>query len=775
MFKKILALLCLTLSIVLFCMAVSATEAETAEINAIYVSENAAEGGTGAIEAPVATLAEAYTLVGNSGTIYLMDTVSVSSASGDCFIAPAHMGKITITSADGYDGKLDFTGIEHFHFGGDTELNNIGIVANEVVLTADNHTVTMGEGLAMSSPSADIYRGGHTYCGAKIHLASYAPCETANITCEAAGGRLNVYSGEYWSVSAWYGDTVTITGGETVLNLGTLNAADNIWLRYLCPGMYSSAIENTLTCTDATVTVIVNSGVNTLEAYRFTKNYFSGSMTINWLLNNSLQGSSYAFIAKDFYPADDAACTLNMYSDLNNSAAVACSALLSKSPIYVYDGDCVGDKTLADYCAIVGHSIVEQADGRLVCKICNYEQCRHLTYTINILEETACCTQGNYVEKVCTDFCGEVLSTYYDDNIIPENHADYLHEYVADHSSGMAISLCVGCNNELSRIFVSEMGKRIWCEYDTSFATVMEEAAACAAYYGDILVHLNDDVTLTVPANYKTPILDAHITIEGGTICFTDVPRRIYMNGNMTFQNLTFKTTSTNKGAHIYAQNHKLVMGEGIVMGNQSSIATGDGYPNCNGVKMYIVGGFEGPTDNVMNTNVTIRSGDYWFVGGFNRNASTNNGTSNITVGKTNNDDYLSINYLTPFSTGDGYITEPVEGNINIGGNVNVRWLYVTTMNKATTNVLYTTNVWLGGDINPIIDIDRNGVSCDFDVRGCPAPYPSTCVNLYFDPNDEESFADYYSFIYDESLKKIHANVNSYDFEGNDVDISNTP
>ena len=47
MFKKITALMCLTLSIVLFCMAVSATEAETTDICAIYVSENATEGGTG--------------------------------------------------------------------------------------------------------------------------------------------------------------------------------------------------------------------------------------------------------------------------------------------------------------------------------------------------------------------------------------------------------------------------------------------------------------------------------------------------------------------------------------------------------------------------------------------------------------------------------------------------------------------------------------------------------------------------------------------------------
>jgi len=47
MLKKITALLCLTFSIVLFCMAVSATDAETTDIDVIYVSGTAAEGGTG--------------------------------------------------------------------------------------------------------------------------------------------------------------------------------------------------------------------------------------------------------------------------------------------------------------------------------------------------------------------------------------------------------------------------------------------------------------------------------------------------------------------------------------------------------------------------------------------------------------------------------------------------------------------------------------------------------------------------------------------------------
>ncbi len=771
MLKKILALMCLTLSIVLFCMAVSATDAETADINAIYVSGTVTEGGTGVISAPVSTLAEAYSMLGNSGTIYLMDTVSVSATTGDCFVAPAHTGKITITSANGYNGALDLTEINHFHFGGDTELNNIGIVANEVVLTADNHTLTMGEGLEMSSPSADTYRGGHTYCGAKIHLAAYAPCETTNGTCESADGALNVHSGEYWSVSAWYGDTVSVPCGETQIYLGKSDESDSIWLRYLCPGMFSSSIDNTLTSTDSTVTVIVNEGVNTLEAYRFTKNSFVGSMTVNWLLHNSAQGNSYAFIAKDFYPADDAECTLNVYSEPTDISATGCALLLSSGASDAYEGNCGGDAILADYCAANTHNIETQEDGRLICATCGYEQCRHLTTQINILEATACCTHGNYVELRCTDLCGEMLDIYYDDNLDANNHADYLKEYVlVDEADKIVACICLGCENEIKRVSVMEGSNELIVLGNANLAHVMDEAAALAAAYGDISISLVENATVYVPANYQTPKFDAHITISSGTIYFPDIPRRIYMNGDMTFQHVTFKTAGTYNGAHIYAQNHKLVLGEGIIMGNESTIPTGTGYPDCNSVRMYVVGGYEGATDNVMNTDITIRSGDYWFVGGFNRNASTNNGTSKITIGKTNDDDYLFVNYLTPFSTGDAYITEPVDGTIVVDGDVNVRWFYVTTMNKASENITYTTNIKLQGDINPV---DEGGYT--FDLRGTSDNYfyPKTVVNLFIDRGVGTAVEDTYTFfghpegLYsrDGTLKLIGATVNQYSLE----------
>ena len=153
--RKFKFALCIFLAIVALLCTASAAD--------IYVSAAGDDTAAGTADAPVATLTQAYTLLGtNGGTVLLADAVPVTATSGDCYIEPTHSAKITVTSAPDASGALDLTGIAHFHFSGETEWSSIGILANEVVLTADNHIVTMGQGLTASSPSSDTeYRGGH--------------------------------------------------------------------------------------------------------------------------------------------------------------------------------------------------------------------------------------------------------------------------------------------------------------------------------------------------------------------------------------------------------------------------------------------------------------------------------------------------------------------------------------------------------------------------------------------------------------------------------------
>lgn len=153
--RKLTFALCIFLAIFTLMCTASAVD--------IYVSADGDDTAAGTADAPVATLTQAYTLLGtDGGTVLLADAVPITATSGDCYIEPTHSAKITVTSAPDANGALDLTSIKHFHFSGETEWNNIGIVANEVVLTADNNIVTMGQGLTVSSPLPDTeYRGGH--------------------------------------------------------------------------------------------------------------------------------------------------------------------------------------------------------------------------------------------------------------------------------------------------------------------------------------------------------------------------------------------------------------------------------------------------------------------------------------------------------------------------------------------------------------------------------------------------------------------------------------
>ena len=153
--RKLTLALCIFLAILALMCTASALD--------VYISSTGDDTAAGTADAPVATLTQAYTLLGtDGGTVLLADAVPVTATSGDCYIEPTHSAKITVTSAPDASGALDLTGIEHFHFSGETEWNSIGILANEVVLSADNNIVTMGQGLAVSSPASDTeYRGGH--------------------------------------------------------------------------------------------------------------------------------------------------------------------------------------------------------------------------------------------------------------------------------------------------------------------------------------------------------------------------------------------------------------------------------------------------------------------------------------------------------------------------------------------------------------------------------------------------------------------------------------
>lgn len=791
MFKKITALLCLTLSIVLFCMAVSATDAESTDINAIYVSGTAEESGTGVVSAPVTTLSEAFALLGDSGTIYLMDTVEVSATEGDCFIAPAHTGKITITSADGYNGALDLTDVAHFHFGGETELSNIGIVANDLVLTADNHTVTMGAGLAMSSSTDGVeYRGGHAYCDARIHLAAYAPCETANKAIESAGGELYVHSGEYWSVSTWYGDAVTVSGGKIWLYFGKRAENEEIWVRYLCPGLYSESADASLSTSKTVITVLVENGLSTPEPYYANTTRFTTGVTVNWLFRASPQGK-----ASFLLPQGNGSATKTYYDPAFPATQDAIRLFLRSGSSITWT-NYTENKTFADYCKQYGHSIQEHDNGQLICSTCNYEQCRHLSFVVEEIVTANCQVVGE-LQNRCTDLCGKLFGKITMTPKNPNAHGNNMIKSTYDPQRNRMGARCMGCNLLFSYIdgmpsadvYVAQNAgtpisiQNIREHFANSaepigtqehpfqnFEDAVWYAMVAAKQHGAVTVHILDDAY--VPSDYTMPASNGHITITGGVLHFDGEERFFKLNCDTTFEHLTFKTERIDDEhpVIISARNFDLTMGEGLVMGNNSSVVTEDGFPNCNSVKMFVIGGFIGTTGQQMNTNITVRSGDYWFVGGWNYDVLSHcSGDAKITVGKTDPDDKLQIFYLTPFSRGRGTVNDDVKATMIIDGDLSVKRFYVSTLNSASEYSTYTVDIVLQGNIT---GYNEESPRTPFDLRGCSKPYPITVLNVYTDSRVATAVEDSYVFFghpngtytRDITLDRLEATVTAYDY-----------
>lgn len=854
--RKFKFALCIFLAIVALLCTASAVD--------IYVSADGDDTAAGTADAPVATLTQAYTLLGtDGGTVLLADTVPVTATSGDCYIEPTHRAKITVTSAPDANGALDLTGIEHFHFSGETEWNSIGIVANEVVLTADNNIVTMGQGLTVSSPSSNTeYRGGHRFCGAKLHLAAYAPCDTVDRSITTADGRLNVYSGEYRSISAWYGGGVTLAGGKTKIRFGESTGDGTVWVCRLCPGLIGTQPDAVLSLTkQTTVEMIVLDSINAVETYRTTQHTLDGNLYVRWLLRDSIQGDATAVTAWDAAFAEDATCTIIVYASECEAAANASAALLLRNTpsigtytlralanyshaheIYTaFDGrilcrlceyeqcrhrtitivettpaDERNDAIYTTYCTDVCGQILSRAhgtaadphdlqtlpDGRIVCTVCTYEQCRHLMQEYKILTTPTCTTMGQKRLK-CTDICGRYLANAESIASNPNCHTGNYIKTTYDPARNRMAHRCSGCNV----LFIMQSGQPAETVYVgsstgtpididniaehyaeslipvgssplypfTNFEDAMYYAAKAAAIRGSATVCILDDAY--VPASYCTPYTSGTTTITGGTLHFDTNTRYFKMYGDIVFEHIVFKTDPPEENSSgnlvIMSRNYRLVMGEGIVMGNENTVNTEYGFPPCNGVKMYVIGGFVNPENVTMNTNITIRSGDYWYVGGWNMGTSAVNGTSHITVGKTDSNDKLQIFYLCPFSHGNGCITESAESTMVFDGEASIKRLYVTTLNQASLDIDYVANIVLRGDIK---GYNNENDSLQYDIRGTADNdgFPKTIINLYTDARVATAVDDSYVFLGrknphfappDSTLRRISANVNAYSYE----------
>lgn len=315
------------------------------------------------------------------------------------------------------------------------------------------------------------------------------------------------------------------------------------------------------------------------------------------------------------------------------------------------------------------------------------------------------------------------------------------HEKVSFVKSGSSIVFsCASCEEKLytdttviTDVYVNyDSGILASSAMDIGMASApfksIEEAFNYVAVAAEIK---SSNATITISGKavledtFQTPTTQKTITVKGGNFHYGGAliaNRHLNLGGPVVFENVTF--TSAAVEARINAQNNKLVMGEGIVMANASSTAqTNSSLPfKVNNVKMFVSGGFYENIPATMATDITIRSGEYYVVSGFNYTNSTaaTKGTAKLTVGKTNESDTLKICDLVAFSTvAQTRLTADSTATIIIDGAVDIGRLMMSEREKTANEVEanYITNLVIRGAISESYR-DAYHAPYGFDVTG---------------------------------------------------------
>ncbi len=191
----------------------------------------------------------------------------------------------------------------------------------------------------------------------------------------------------------------------------------------------------------------------------------------------------------------------------------------------------------------------------------------------------------------------------------------------------LAALLCVAmaCAASAADVYVNDGGTGDGSSASAPMGSMTDAINKIAATGGT--VHIVD--VYTCADEYYEPTHDGDIVIDGGRYVFTNGKyNRWFLSGpgSTTFQNITFEY-GAGSTALFLGQFNEMIFGEGIT------------FPNGPSDKCYVVGGYQSPDqmenpDLGRDTHITVKSGNYWAVAGFNRGAGEIEftGTSHINI-----------------------------------------------------------------------------------------------------------------------------------------------
>ena len=139
-----------------------------------------------------------------------------------------------------------------------------------------------------------------------------------------------------------------------------------------------------------------------------------------------------------------------------------------------------------------------------------------------------------------------------------------------------------------------------------------------------------------------------------------------HLGGETEIRDLTLSSGSYTLGIDIAARGYHLTMSEGLTMHSTDKVS------GENGTKIYLYGGCRAGVPRSgyesRDTHLTVKSGTYWFIGGFNRNMNvTSTGKATVEIG---GDVYTR--FFVAGSTGTSSFVSPAGADIFVIGDITI-------------------------------------------------------------------------------------------------------
>ncbi len=258
--------------------------------------------------------------------------------------------------------------------------------------------------------------------------------------------------------------------------------------------------------------------------------------------------------------------------------------------------------------------------------------------------------------------------------------------------------------------------------------------------------------TVSVPANkigttrnaFVEPAHKGKITLRGNddtAILLFGSVFEYYISGETEFKDLIISSGDRTSGLYMAARGNHLTMGDGITMHSNGTVTLGN-YKEV-GTKLYLYAGcmngvtYDGYTE--CDNHMTVKSGTYWGIGGFNRNQNvTTTGHSTLEVGGN-----VRTAYLIAGSTGTSSFAAPSGIDMYIIGDITVS-KQISLGNQNSDTESFDTNLIIkDGKIDFIGDfIDYTArkrlTSLDIYVNDASASAVATYSSLFAGYGDRE-------------------------------------